>query len=415
MSSDPENEYFSDGLAEELIHALTKLEGLHVASRTSAFAFKGKNEDVRKIGEQLNVRTVLEGSVRKAGSRLRISARLVNIADGYQLWAETYNRELEDVFAIQDEIAHNIAKALRVILSDKAQRAIEKVPTASVKAFDYYLRGQQFFHQFRRKGFEFALQMFARAIAIDSDYALAYAGIADCHSLLYLYWDISADHLRQADEASRKAVELDPDLAEAYVARGLVASLKKQYAEAEREFQAAIQLNPRLFAAHYFFGRARQAQGNLHEAARLFEQACHLSPDDYQAAAHIGSVYTGLGRGADAQAADRQGLKAVERHLELHPDDARALYLGATVLCRLGEPARGLEWASRALAMDPEEPVTLYNVACVYALQGQAGQALDCLESALKHGFAHKAWIEHDSDLNSLHVHPRYQALIQSL
>ena len=417
MSSDSENEFFSEGLAEELINALTKVEGLQVASRTSAFAFKGRNEDVRKIGEQLNVRTVLEGSVRKAGNRLRISAQLVNVADGYHLWSETYNRELEDVFAIQDEIARNITKALQVILSEKDKRAIEKAkaPTADVKAYEHYLRGRQFFHQFQRKGFVFAQQMFARAIAIDPAYALAYAGIADCHSLLYMYWDISAANLQQADEASRKALELDPDLAEAHVARGLAVSLKKNYDEAEQEFQTAIRLDPTLFAARYFFGRTCQAQGKKLEAAHLYEQACQLRPDDYQAAAHLGSLYGALGRKADAEAACQRALGVVGKHLELHPDDARALYLGAVVWCQVGEPARGLEWAGRALAMDPVEPLTLYNVACFYAIQGQLEVALDCLENALKHGFAQKEWIEQDSDFASLHGHPRYQALLQAL
>jgi serine/threonine protein kinase/Flp pilus assembly protein TadD len=415
MSSDSENEFFSEGLAEELINALTKVEGLQVASRTSAFAFKGKNEDVRKIGEQLNVRTVLEGSVRKAGNRLRISAQLVNVADGYHMWSETYNRELEDVFAIQDEIAHNITKALKVILSDKEKRAIEKAPTADVKAYEHYLRGRQYFHEFRRKGFEFAKQMFARAIAMDPGYALAYAGIADCHSLLYMYWDTTTANLQQADEASRKALELDPELAEAHVARGLAVSLKKNYAEAEKEFQTAVCLDPTLFAARYFFGRTCQAQGKVLEAAHLFEQACQLRPDDYQAATHLGSIYAGLGRKADAEAACQRAVEVVGKHLELHPDDARAHYLGAVVWCQMGQAARGLEWAGRALAMDPHEPVTLYNVACVYALQGQIEGALDCLENALKHGFAHKAWIEHDSDLTALRGHPRYQALLQAL
>jgi serine/threonine protein kinase/tetratricopeptide (TPR) repeat protein len=414
MSSDPENEYFSDGLAEELINALTKVEGLHVASRTSAFAFKGKNEDVRKIGDQLNVRTVLEGSVRKAGNRLRISAQLVNVADGYHLWSETYNRELADIFDIQDEIAQNITRALRVILGEKDKRK-ERAPTTDVRAYEFYLRGRQFFHQFRRMGFEFALQMFAGAIGIDPNYARAHAGVADCHSLLFTYWDTDPAHLRQADEASRKALELDPGLAEAHVSRGLAVSLKKEYAEAEREFDAAIRLDPNLFEARYFFGRAFMAQGKLDEAARLYEQACQLRPDDYQAATHLGSIYAGLGRKADGQAACQRCAEVLVKHVELHPDDARALYLGAVVWCQLGEAARGLEWAERALAMDPEEPMTLYNVACFYSLQGKTGQALDCLENALKHGFAHKEWIEHDSDLAPLRDQPRYQALLKTL
>src|SRR5213593_478487 len=167
MSADPENEYFTDGIAEEIINALTKVQALRVASRTSAFAFKGKNQDIRKVGEQLSVSTVLEGSVRKAGNRLRVTAQLVNVADGYHLWSERYDRDLEDVFAIQDEIAGNIVKALRVVLSDAEKRAIEKAPTDNVQAYDYYLRGRQFFHQFRRTGIQYARRMFERAIESD--------------------------------------------------------------------------------------------------------------------------------------------------------------------------------------------------------------------------------------------------------
>jgi serine/threonine protein kinase/tetratricopeptide (TPR) repeat protein len=415
LSSDAENEYFSDGLAEELINALAKVEGLHVASRSSAFAFKGRNEDIHKIGHQLNVRTVLDGSVRKSGNRLRISAQLVNVADGFHLWSETYNRELQDVFAIQDEIAVNITKALQVILKEKPKRAADKAPTNDMRAYDFYLRGLQFFHQFRRKGYEFARKMFANAIAVDPRYARAYAGIADCHSLLFMYWETTEANLRQADEASLKALELDPCLAEAHVARGLTVSLKKQYAEAEQQFETALRLDPSLFEACYFYARTCLSQGKLLEAACLFEQGWRLRPDDYQCACHLASIYTGLDRIADAHAAGQRCLETLEKHLALHPDDARALYLGAIVWCRQGDVQRGLEWAGRGLAMDPEEPVTLYNVACVYALQGQTEQAIDCLENAVKHGFAHKEWIQNDSDLNSLHSHPRYLALLQLL
>jgi serine/threonine protein kinase/tetratricopeptide (TPR) repeat protein len=415
MSSDPENEFFSDGLAEELITALSKIEGLRVASRTSSFAFRGRSEDVRKIGEQLNVRTVLEGSVRKAGNRLRISAQLVNVADGYHLWSETYNRELQDVFAIQDEIAQSIVTALKVILSDKEKRAIERAPTADVKAYEQYLLGRQFFHQFRRRGYEFALQMFAKAIAIDPGYALAFTGTADCHSLLYMYFDSSQTNLEKADAASRKALELAPDLAEAHVARGLAVSLKKDYAEAERAFQTAVRLDPTLFEARYFFGRTYKAQGKYLDAARLFEQSCQLRPDDYQAASLLASTYAALERTADAAAARHRAIEVINRHIGLHPDDARALYLGAIACCLSGLTEQGLEWAERALALEPEDPVTLYNVACVYAVQGRTEPAIDCLENAVKHGFAHKEWIEHDSDLASLRDHPRYRALVQSL
>jgi non-specific serine/threonine protein kinase len=418
VSSDPENEYFSDGLAEELISALTRVEGLRVASRTSSFAFKGRSDDVRRIGQQLNVRAVLEGSVRKAGNRLRITAQLVNAADGFQLWSEVFNRELVDVFAIQDEIAVSIVKALRGILTESEKRAIVEKATpapADIQAYDYYLRGRQFFHQFCRRGFEFAQRLFSGAIALDPNYARAHAGLADCHSLLFTYWDTSPSHVQQADAASRRALALDPSLAEAHVARGLASGIKKQYAEAEREFQEAMQLDPALFEAVYFFARTCLAQGKLVEAAQLFEQACRLSPDEYQASSHLASLYNGLGRHADADAASRRALGVIERHLELHPEDARAMYLGAVSLSQLHQPERALEWVTRAVALDPEEPVTLYNAACVYALQGQVERAMECLEKSVRSGFAHKEWIEHDADLSSLRSQLRYEAMIKSL
>ncbi|MFQ5929504.1 MAG: tetratricopeptide repeat protein, partial [Acidobacteriota bacterium] len=411
-SPDPENVYFSDGLAEELINAFTKIEGLSVASRTSAFQFKGKTQDIRQIGEQLNVNNVLEGSVRKAGNRLRVTAQLISVSNGYQLWSEKYDRELKDVFEIQDEIAENIVRALRVVLSEKEKSALEKPPTTNVEAYDYYLRGRKFFHEARRKSNEFARQMFTRATQIDPSYALAYSGIADCHSFLYMYWESTEENIREAERASRKALELDPDLSEAHVSQGLAVSLSKRYDEAERQFETAIGLNPRLFEAHYFYARTCFAQGKLEKAARLYEKACEVRPEDYQAPLLLGSVYRGLGLEKKAEVVQRRGLEIVQKHLELHPDDARALYLGGVAHIQSGDRERGLQWASQALEMDPEEPAILYNVACVYSNSGEVEEAIDCLEKALKVGFAHKEWIENDSDLDPLRTHSRFQALL---
>jgi len=179
QSADPENEYLTDGIADEIISALTKIQSLRVASRTSAFAFKGKNEDISEIGHKLKVSTVLEGSVRRHGNKLRVTAQLVNVADGSNLWSERYDREIEDIFEIQDDISQSIVKALRVILSEGEKKQIEKARVVDVKAYDYYLRGRQYLQHFRRKSLEFARQMFNRAIEIDPDYARAYAGVAD--------------------------------------------------------------------------------------------------------------------------------------------------------------------------------------------------------------------------------------------
>src|SRR6184192_3660107 len=195
MSNDPENEFFSDGIAEEIINALTKVKALRVASRISSFAFKGKSEDIGDVGRKLKVHTVLEGSVRKSGNRLRVTAQLINVTDGYHLWSERYDRQLEDVFEIQDEIAENIVDALRLVLGEDEKRALEKAPTENVQAYEYYLRGRQFFHQFRRSGMQYARRMLDRAIEIDPNFVRAHAGIADCCSFLYMYWDASNANL----------------------------------------------------------------------------------------------------------------------------------------------------------------------------------------------------------------------------
>ena len=415
MSADPENEYFSDGIAEEIINALTKIQALRVASRTSAFAFKGKGEDIEVIGRKLKVATVLEGSVRKAGNKLRVTAQLVSAADGYHLWSERYDRQLEDVFAIQDEIAENIVRALRVMLSDEEKHAIEEPPTTDIEAYDYYLRGRQFFHQFRRTAMQFARRMFERAMEIDPGYALAHAGAADCCSFLYMYWDASKANLEGADVYSRQALELRPELAEAHAARGLAVSLSKRYPEAEREFQTAIRLNPKLFEAHYFFGRASFQQGKYEEAVRHYEDASRVRPEDYQTHMLQSFALGGLARKADAKAALRRGLQVAEKHLELNPDDARALYLGANALVQLGERQKGLEWADRALALDPEDSGVLYNVACVHALAGDVETALGHLDKAIRNGFGHREWLENDSDFDSLRADSRFDALLKKL
>jgi serine/threonine protein kinase len=272
-SADPENEYFTDGMAEEIINALSKIKSLGVASRTTTFGFKGTTEDIREIGKKLQVQAVLEGSVRRMGNKIRVSAQLINVLNGLQLWSDRYDREMEDVFAIQDEIAQNIVKALRIVLSEEEKKAVEKVSkvsTDNVQAYDYYLRGRTFFHQHRRTSMEFARQMFTRAIEVDPNYARAYAGIADCCSILFMYFDARESNLKQAEKASQKALELDPDLAEAHTARGLAFSLTHKYEEAAAEFETAMRLDPKLYEAPYFYGRAYISQGRTFESAPLF-------------------------------------------------------------------------------------------------------------------------------------------------
>jgi serine/threonine protein kinase/Flp pilus assembly protein TadD len=416
MSAEAENEYFTDGIAEDIINALTKINALRVASRTSSFAFKGKSEDISEIGRKLKVSTVLEGSVRKAGSRLRVTAQIVNVTDGSNLWSERYDRQLEDVFEIQDEIAGNIVRALRVVLSPEEKRAIEKpAPTENVQAYEYYLRDRQFFHRWSRTGIEYARRMFERAIEIDPNYATAYAGIADCCSFLYMYWDGSRANLEGAESASRKALEVDPELAEAHASRGFALSLQRQYEPARKEFERAIALNPKLYEAYYFFARACLQEGKLDEAASHFAQAAQVRPEDYQALLLMMAPLRKLGRADEASATLQKAMQTLYRHLELNPDDARALYLGAGALMQLGERTRALEWANRARAANESDSMVLYNVACVYALGSMIDESVECLDRAIQNGFGHREWLDNDSDLDSLRADPRFQTLRQNL
>src|ERR1700689_3108042 len=283
LSGAKDDEYFRDGMTEDIITELSKISKLRVFPRAEMLVYRDKPVTAPQVGQELNAACVLGDSLRRAGNRLRITAQLVETRTRHSVWAERYDRQMEDVFAIQDEIAESIAAALKVMLTESEKQAIAKAPTADVKAYDFYLRGRQFFYQFRRRGYDFARQLFSRAIELDPGYAGAFAGVADCYSYLYMYWEASEENLKAADDASQKALLLDPDLAEAHVSRGLAISLSKRYEESEREFEIALKLDPKLYEAFYFYARACFQQGKLERAGELFENAAKLKPEDYQA------------------------------------------------------------------------------------------------------------------------------------
>jgi len=409
MSPKKDQDYFCEGIAEDIINALSKIGGLRVASRMSAFQFESRTAKPGEVGERLDVETVLSGSVRKSGERVRISAELVNARDGHQLWSERYDRDLEDVFEVQDEISSNIVRALEVTLSPKEKKAIQRQAPVDMRAYEYYLRGRGYFHEGTKPARATALQMFNRAIEIDPDFAAAHAGIADLSSYARMYYGGGEADLERADEASRKALELAPELAEAHASRGLALLLQDRHQEAEKALETAIKLDPQLFEAHYFYARASWVQGKLEEAAEHFKEAMKVRPEDFQAVCLLSSVYQALGQTEKARECQRRGYEIIEKYLELKPDDARALYLGSTSLIGLGETERGLEWADRAVAIDPTDTGILYNEA------GRVEEAIVYLEKAVTGGFNQKEWIINDGDLDPLRDHPRYKALIESM
>jgi tetratricopeptide (TPR) repeat protein len=286
------------------------------------------------------------------------------------------------------------------------------VHTPNVEAYGFYLRGRQYFHQHRRKSHEYARQMFERAIELDPGYALAHAGVADCCSFLYQYFDASPANLKRADAASRRALELAPSLAEAHASRGLAVSLSGRYEEADTEFEMAMKLDPKSFEAAYFYARSCVAQGKNEEAAKWFERAIAVRPDDYAALALLATVYQALGRSDESIQTSRRAYDTARKHLELTPDDPRALYMGAMSLSALGETDKARDWNRRALAMDPDDPSVLYNIACAFAVEDQKGEAISTLKKAIDNGFGHWSWIEHDTDLDSLRNDPDFIAIL---
>ena len=412
---DGDQDYFCAGMTDELISRLARIKHLRVLSRSTVQHYQDASRNPRDIGRTLHVDAIMEGHVRKAENRLRLTVHLVNVADGSQLWSERFDREMRDVFAIQDEIAANIVRALELTLSAGEQRFLKSPPTVDVQAFDYYLRGRKFFYQYRRRGIELALQMFTLAIKHDAQYALAYAGIADCYGFLYLYSVRNPRHLEQADAASLQALTLAPNSAEAHTSRGGVLSLAGRHQEAELAFEAAVRLGPQLFDAYYLYARDAFAQGKLEKAVQLFRRASEVNPQDYQSPLLIAQCYEHLGRPAEAQAARQRGVEIVQQRLATSPDDVRALYMGANALAALGEVDKSIEWATLALSMDPQEPMVLYNVGCIWALAGKPDQALDYLEECVRLGLKQKGWFDHDGNLDPLRDHPRFQALVREL
>ncbi len=406
----PEDEPLADGISDEILQALTRLEGLRVASRTSAHALRGRRLDARAIAADLRVGAVLEGSVQRSGGRLRVTVQLVNARDGYLLWSDRYDRAMADVFAIQDEIAQNVARALRVILDPDAVRPLAPAPTRDVRAYEYYLRGRQYFRQTRRRSLQFAREMFQRAIALDDAFARAWAGVADCCSLLHMYYPQSGADLDLADAASAKALALAPEDAAAHTARAFALWRLGRGPEASVEFAEALRLDASSFDAHYFHARMLFGMGRTADAAAHFEAAARVQ-EDYQARFFAAQSRAALGESDEAAAAYRRALHAAEQHLELNPDDPRAATMCAVSLCRLGRKDDGLAWAARAVDIDPEDPGVIYNVACLYALEGQTERALDFLEQALRAGFGGRDWVAHDPDLDSLRDHPRFRQL----
>ena len=300
-----------------------------IRDSVAAFQFGGKRADVQEIGRKLNVATVLEGSVRKAGNQLRITAQLVNTSDGYHLWSRQFDRSLEDIFEIQGEIADAIANTLSLTLQRQFGHAQQSVDP---KAYDFFLRGLSYFARHTTQDNVYARQMFSQAIDIEPDFGRAWAGMAYTYGFEYMYFNASEVNRSEARRTSHKALELAPDLAESHVSAGIAHCMSSEYEKADSEFENAIELDPKNYEAWYFFGRTKVHEGDLSRALKLFERAAKVRPEDFQSVLLQAQLYTSLGKKDKAIDVTRQGIERVRSILELNPDDNRALNMGAFAL-----------------------------------------------------------------------------------
>ena len=439
MSREKDDEYFSDGITEEVINALANVEGVRVVSRTSAFAFKGKNLSVRKIAEELAVATVLEGSVRRQGNDVRIVAQLINAADGYHLWSKTYDRKLENVFAVEDELARSITEALRPQLLKEGPPMVRQA-TSSTEAHDLYLRGRHFWNKRTTEDLKSAVALFEQALAVDPGFALAHSGLGDSYVLLAEYGSARpAQILPQATGHARKALELNPALAEPHATLGLLAMERYDWSGAEREFKRAIELRSGYATAHHWYalllgtlGRFAEARAEAEQAVRLdpaslvvnnmlgvvfyasgdyprsieaFRRTLELDPGFGMARAFLACAYVAAGRNQEA-------LAEIARFSDADLDHAA---MRAWVLWSAGERDAALRLARELVDRPRQEPMQRGTLAALYALLGDRDRALALLEQA----YAERDWRLREAKvspmLDSLRGEARFTNLLKKL
>jgi serine/threonine protein kinase/Tfp pilus assembly protein PilF len=408
LSGSKEDEYFRDGITEDLITELLKIKQLGVFPRSGVLAYRDKHATVHQIGQELNASFVLEGSLRRMGNRLRLNTQLVDTHSGRGIWAERYDRHLEDVFAIQDEIVHSIARALEVVLSEKEKRAIEKAPTADVQAYDYYLRGRSYT---RRWDLDFALQMFEQAINLDPNFALAHACVASVCGMICEYREQHSRWIDKGLAACERAAALEPSLAEVLAARAWLLSAQKKYDEAIQYAQRAIERKPDCEGAYSILGRAYFASGQFQEAADLVHRALQANGDDYNVYIPLYNSLGALGQKELAKELREQQVRALEQQLEVVPEDVRARMLLAGNYAALGKKEDAIRQLKTAVALRPGDSNVLYNAACTYALLKRTAEALDMLKKAIDSGWSNLEWVMRDPDLTILHGDPEFQRL----
>jgi serine/threonine protein kinase/cytochrome c-type biogenesis protein CcmH/NrfG len=410
LSQSAEDEYFRDGMTEDIITELLGIKGLEIFPRATVLTYRNKQVTPTEVGQQLNAAYVLSGSLRRAGNRLRITAQLVETRTGRSVWGERYDREMKDVFEVQDEIARKITEALRITLSPQEEAHIARKPTEDLQAYDFYLRGRSYA---RRENLDFALQMFEQAIKLDPSFALAHAGVASVCGLIYELREKHPRWIERGLEACDLAMAIEPGRPEVLSARARVFYAQQKFDEAVAYARLAVEKKPDCDGAYNVLGRAYFASDRFKEAAAIVDKALEASGDDYNV--HVPYIASLMAIGNKEKALKMRNLqtKALEQQLEVVPEDVRARVLLATNLAAAGNKEEAMRHANTAVVLRPDDGNTLYNAACVYGVLGEKEPAMDMVRRALKSGYANIEWMRRDSDLQCLHGDAEFEGLTQ--
>jgi serine/threonine protein kinase/Flp pilus assembly protein TadD len=408
LSTAKEDEYLRDGMTEDIITELANIKNLKVFPRPAMLPYRDKPVTAPQVGHELHASYVLGGSLRRSGNRLRITAQLVETRSGHTVWAQRFDREMADVFEVQDEIARSIAQAFRINLSPQEQKKIASKPTENSVAYDYYLRGRSYA---RRESLEFALQMYEQAIKLDPNFALAHAGVAYICGIIYEVREHDPKWVDRGDAACNRAMELDPHLPEALVARARILYSQQKHDEAIDLAHGAIGIKPDCEGVYNILGRAYFASGRFEEAAALIEKAIEANGDDYNVYIPFTNALERLGRFAELDRYREMEVRMLERQLELVPEDVRARSLLAADYANSGRADDAVRHLEMTIALRPNDSNVLYNAACTYGILGKKAETLELLRRALAAGYANFAWPHQDPDLKFLHNDPDFLKL----
>jgi len=408
LSSAKEDEYLRDGMTEDIITELANIKNLKVFPRPAILPYRDKSATAPQVGHELRASYVLSGTLRRAANRLRITAQLVESQTGHTVWAQRYDREMADVFEVQDEIARSIAQAFRINLTPQEERKIAQKPTENSLAYDFFLRGRSYA---RRESLDFALQMYEQAIKLDPNFALAHAGVAYLCAMILEFRDQDPKWLERSQAACNRALELDPQLAEALVARARLSYSQHNHQEAIDLARRAIARKPDCEGSYNVLGRAYFASGRFEEAADLIELAIAANGDDYNVYIPYTNALQRLGREKENKHYREMEMLILERQLEMVPEDVRARSLLAADYANLGRVEDAVRQLQMAAALRPNDANILYNVACTYGILAKREEALDALRRCFAVGYANFDWPRQDPDLKILHDDPEFKKL----